>query len=831
MPTHTYLRYSQDAAWGVICSGGGQVAVDTTGKLALAPALEAVAVWNVKTGALVQALRASTATPSEVTALELGSDGDTLAVGHADGSIRLWQLAEGNERLTLNGHKGAVNALRLNRSATLLVSGGRDTALVLWDVIAERGICRLRGHRDAVTDMCLLEAHHALASVSKDGTLRLWDLHTQHCVQNVTVPSGEAWSVDCDASCERLLTGGAKAELLAWRIETRQLAAEQPAAPTIAIATTAAASGGGGESGGESGGSARAGEWRGVHAVQLGPLGVRASVSRVVRLRFGLDDAVVAVQFADRNLVLYSVQSSAQLKRQLKRRQAKRRKQLDGTDGPPLDDGGTDAASSLSAADSYLPLCHLRGAHKLHSFAFLPRQKAAAAAAAAVGDGGDGASSSRKEALTARLLIADRSNTLAVHACELRQGGTTSVVGSVSLCGHRAEPRSIALSTDDRTLLSASDGEAKVWNVKSQQCTGTLGCGYGLSVVFLLASKYAVVGTKAGLLQVFSLASTEMVAEVEAHAGAIWSLAVQPGTTTLLSASADKTLATWTPLEAGPTQISLGEEMRHEAGDDVLCARYTPNAKQVVAALLDGSIQVLFSDSFSLALTLYGHKLPALCVSVASDNAIAVSGSADKTIKIWGLDFGDCHRSLYGHSESVMSVAFVRETHYFFSSSKDHTIRYWDADRFEHILTMRGHHAEVWCIVPARTGAFLASASKDRSLRVWRRGDEQVFVEEEREAELEQVSARKSERGGAPRATAAALPCATAAALPRATAAALPRPRALALTATGGGRGATSAALCTAPLSDSAALTAPAPSVYRVDRRRSGRGCSSVRLV
>ena len=54
MPTHTYLRYSQDAAWGVICSGGGQVAVDTTGKLALAPALEAVAVWNVKTGALVQ---------------------------------------------------------------------------------------------------------------------------------------------------------------------------------------------------------------------------------------------------------------------------------------------------------------------------------------------------------------------------------------------------------------------------------------------------------------------------------------------------------------------------------------------------------------------------------------------------------------------------------------------------------------------------------------------------------------------------------------------------------------------------------------------------------
>ena len=48
---------------------------------------------------------------------ELGADGETLAVGHADGAIRLWQLSDGNERVTLNGHKGAVSALRLNREA------------------------------------------------------------------------------------------------------------------------------------------------------------------------------------------------------------------------------------------------------------------------------------------------------------------------------------------------------------------------------------------------------------------------------------------------------------------------------------------------------------------------------------------------------------------------------------------------------------------------------------------------------------------------------------------------------------------------------------------
>jgi U3 small nucleolar RNA-associated protein 12 len=66
----------------------------------------------------------------------------------------------------------------------------------------------------------------------------------------------------------------------------------------------------------------------------------------------------------------------------------------------------------------------------------------------------------------------------------------------------------------------------------------------------------------------------------------------------------------------------------------------------------------------------YGHKLPALSVSASSDGSLLVSGSADKSIKVWGLDFGDCHKSLHGHGEAVMCVAFVRETHFFFSASK-----------------------------------------------------------------------------------------------------------------------------------------------------------------
>ena len=223
------------------------------------------------------------------------------------------------------------------------------------------------------------------------------------------------------------------------------------------------------------------------------------------------------------------MQNEAQLKRQLKRRKAKKRRKA-GEGGGDADGAEEEAEEGdgaeevvLSAADAYQPLAHLRAPHKLHSFAFMPRQAAAAAAAAA--------GEKRTRDVPAKLLVADRSNSLTVYACELKQGGGATTVGSLSSAGHRNEPRSLALSTDDRLLLSAADGEAKVWSLRSRQCIGTLGCGAGISALFMLANKFAVVGTKTGELQLFCLATGEMVDQVSAHGGAVWSIALLPGGT------------------------------------------------------------------------------------------------------------------------------------------------------------------------------------------------------------------------------------------------------------------------------------------------------------
>ena len=185
---------------------------------------------------------------------------------------------------------------------------------------------------------------------------------------------------------------------------------------------------------------------------------------------------------------------------------------------------------------------------------------------------------------------------------------------------------------------------------------------------------------------------------------------------------------------------------------DVLCVRYNSAAKaealMIAVGLLDSTTRVFFDDSLKFALTLYGHKLPVMCLDISYDGRICITGSADKTIKIWGLDFGDCHRSLVGHADSVTALRFQPQTHYFFSCGKDGVVKYWDADRFEQVLTLPGHKGAAWGLDVLPDASFAVSVGQDRSIRFWRRTEDLVFVEEEKERYLEAMADQALEHEG-----------------------------------------------------------------------------------
>ncbi len=331
----------------------------------------------------------------------------------------------------------------------------------------------------------------------------------------------------------------------------------------------------------------------------------------------------------------------------------------------------------------------------------------------------------------------------------------------IDLMGHPTAIRSIALSSDDVHACTVSKNAVKIWNVAKRSCvqsytpsssgkkTNTF---YALAATFLPGNAQVVVGTREGHLFILDVASGEVLyREDKAHDGAIWSVDVQStashGPPTLLTGSADKSVKFW------DIEEHLDDRGRHfpalvqtrilHMKDDVVAVRYShsldPAKKMVFVSTLDCTIKVFFNDTLKFFLSLYGHHLPALALDASDDDAILASSGADKTIKIWGLDFGDTHRTLYGHGDAVTDLRFVRRTHNFFSASKDGTVRYWDGDRFEQILLLNGHRSEVNCLAVSRTGAFVLSGGMDRQVRVWERTKDIVFIDEERERHLESL--------------------------------------------------------------------------------------------
>jgi WD40 repeat protein len=64
---------------------------------------------------------------------------------------------------------------------------------------------------------------------------------------------------------------------------------------------------------------------------------------------------------------------------------------------------------------------------------------------------------------------------------------------------------------------------------------------------------------------------------------------------------------------------------------------------------------------------------------VGSNRARVLSGSFDKTIKLWDAATGTLIRTFEGHSSEVSSVAFSADGARVLSGSNDGTIKLWDA--------------------------------------------------------------------------------------------------------------------------------------------------------
>lgn len=118
--------------------------------------------------------------------------------------------------------------------------------------------------------------------------------------------------------------------------------------------------------------------------------------------------------------------------------------------------------------------------------------------------------------------------------------------------------------------------------------------------------------------------------------------------------------------------------------------------------------------------TLKGHGDSVMCLQFSEtmphlNFPVLITGSYDRTVRVWNVDTGDEVRCLRGHTRAVRALQFDEAK--LITGSMDCTLRVWDWRTGRCIRTLQGHSEGVVCL--KFDSNVLASGSVDTTVKVW----------------------------------------------------------------------------------------------------------------
>ena len=317
--------------------------------------------------------------------------------------------------------------------------------------------------------------------------------------------------------------------------------------------------------------------------------------------------------------------------------------------------------------------------------------------------------------------------------------------------GHKHEIRICALSQDDIFIATASKTEICIWNIKNRlnplfirniELIGTR------SLLFVPGNQFIIVGDEKGRLFVIEV-DNDNIEEIQAHSGDVWNVEMLFNNSGIMTCG-DKRLNVYQfkladRVESTSVPLQLIHTSTAELTTNILCCAC--HSDFVAVSLLDNTIRLLYADSLKPYLVLYGHNLPAISLCFMNDRLI--SGSSDKSIRIWGLDYGDCRRILKIHQDRISAVHELKHDGFLasaqgpvqtcISSDRKGNINYWDVQSFQIIQKFQCNRGDVTSLMPANHGDWFISTGKDRLITFWNRTDDEVFLQEEFDLQMEET--------------------------------------------------------------------------------------------
>jgi len=563
---------------------------------------------------------------NSVNSVSWNPDGQTLATGSADNTVKLWNK-QGKLLQTLQGHQNSVNSVSWSPDGQTLATGSADNTVKLWNKQGKL-LQTLQGHQNSVNSVSWSPNGQTLATGSADNTAKLWNKQGK-LLQTLQGHQDTVNSVSWSPDSQTIATGSADNTAKLWNKQGKLLQTLQ-------------------------------GHESYIRSVSWSP-----------------DGQTLATASRDKTVKLWNKQGK--LLQTLKSHQSAVWSVSWSPDADTLASASSDNTVKLWNKQGKLLHTHRGHQNPVFSVSWSPDSETLATA-----------SRDKTVKLwnkKGKLLQTLTSHQNPVLSVSWSPDGETLASASVdktvklwnkegkllhTLNSHQNTVWSVSWSPDDRTLATGSaDKTVKLWN-KQGKLLHTLTGHQNVvnSVSWSPDGQTLATGSEDKTVKLWNREG-KLLHTLIGHQNYVYSVSWSPDGQTLATGSWDKTVKLWN--KEGKLLQTLTSHQ-----NPVYSVSWSPDGKTLATGSDDNTVK-LWNKEGKLLQTLKSHQSAVLSLSWSRDSQTLATGSDDNIVKLWNKE-GKLLQTLKGHQSYVYSVSWNPEEPILATGSLDNTVKLWKID-------------------------------------------------------------------------------------------------------------------------------------------------------
>lgn len=293
----------------------------------------------------------------------------------------------------------------------------------------------------------------------------------------------------------------------------------------------------------------------------------------------------------------------------------------------------------------------------------------------------------------------------------------------------------LEFSPDGKTLAVGKYQWVELWDLETQQIINEYEphAGRVRCLKFSMDGKMLYAGggqaAQSGEIRLWDVASEELIKTFEIHGDTIESIAISPDNAKLLTASMDEFSAV-IDLENLDEDTPIDEQAKWltQHVGRVLCTLYHPNGNYFVTGSEDKTLKVWNPETYTVLVSFDENDDSVYSLAYATRENVIVSGSADNVVRSWrvtqnnnGNTRGAREREYRGHQGPVYSVAcgVWNNQEVIASGGADTSVIIWDIGSGNRLRTFNESTDAVYAVKISPDGNRVAAGSRDGKVRIW----------------------------------------------------------------------------------------------------------------